>query len=380
MNTAIPIPQNTLTIWRIIRNWIRAVIDKTILWFTARMFGLGLAVFLSFPKRERMSHNNGVAGSGTVRIVDDPEFPDHEFFEAGRIFPVRVRHACATFLDDAMNCIRSMSIKFSDHRFRSPFDIEMNTGEYSLFWSAKSFLKFAALRKEKWGVEYQEYYRKYPEGLKGAQISLRRDPSSYHNLRYYCKTPFLFIGKDGVKRYAKYRVRPFDNEPETGINTNPSEVDTCNQRILPHETRGRNYLKYEYEHRVHTQGAKYLMLIQTRIATDDEDPEIFNNMVPWNDTIYPWKDLAVIDIHKPLDWNESTLTTFSINNMPKTLGVLPAKSVYDYNSLNYLRAHSEIARKARLLSYKVFGLPPAIPNDDDRNSSDWAKVRRSKPQ
>jgi hypothetical protein len=373
MNPAIPVPRKKITFWQIVLRWLGSLVDKIVLWFTARIFGLGLAVFLSFPKRQRMSHNNGAAGAGTVRIVDHPEFPAHNFFEPGRQFPARVRHASATFLDDAMNCIRSFSIKFSDHHFHSPFDIEMNTGEISLFWSAASFLKFASLRQEKWGVEYQDYYRKYPQGLEGAQLSLRRDPTSYHNLRYYCKTPFLFIGKDGVKRYAKYHVRPLDDEPETGINTNPSEVDTCNQRILPHETRGRNYLKYEYENRVNTVGARYLMQIQTRIASDDDDPEVFNNMIPWNDTIHPWRDLAVIDIHKPLGWDQSTLTTFSVNNMPKNLNVLPAKSVYDYNSLNYLRAHSEIARKARLFSYKVFGIPPAIPNDDNRNSSDWSK-------
>ena len=375
MNTTLNIPRKRFSAWQLVRAWTSELIDKTVLWFTARFFGLALALFLSFPKRERMSHNNGVAGAGSIRIVDNPEFPAHDFFEPGRVFPARVRHACATFLDDAMNCIRSISIKFSDHYLHSPLDIEMNSGEVSLFWSAASFLKFAKLRKEKWGVEYQEYYRQYPEGLKGAQLALRRDPTSYQNLRYYAKTPFLFVGKDGIKRYAKYRVRPFDNEPETGINTNPSDVDTCNQRILPHETKGRNYLKDEYEERVKTGGAKYMMQIQTRIASDDDDPEVFNNMIVWNETIHPWKDLATIDIHKPLDWNESTLTTFSVNNMPKSLGVLPAKSVYDYNSLNYLRAHSEIARKARLLSYRVFGIPPAIPNDDDRNSSDWSKKR-----
>jgi hypothetical protein len=85
-----------------------------------------------------------------------------------------VRHASATFLDDAMNCIRSISIKLSHNRFKSPFDIEMNSGETSLFWSAVSFLKFASSRKEKWGVEYVEYNRKYPEGLKGAQLAVPR--------------------------------------------------------------------------------------------------------------------------------------------------------------------------------------------------------------
>jgi hypothetical protein len=361
------------SIMLIIRRTIGRIYDKAVLWSSAKIFALGLAVFVSLPKRQRMSHNNGVAATGMLRIVDDPTFPGHEFFGPGKVYPCRIRHASATFLDDAMNCIRSISIKFSDHHLRSPFDIEMNSGVVSLFWSAVSFLKFAKLRQEQWGVEYQNYNRLYPDGLKGSQGAGRRHASSFHNVHYYCKTPFLFMGEDGIKRYAKYRVLPFDPEPETGLETDPSEWDQCNQRVLPHETRGRNFLKYEYEDRVAREGAKYRMQIQTIHAQDDEDPEVFNNMVVWDEDVYPWQDLAVIDIDKTLDWKESLLTTFSVNNMPKSLGVLPANSIYDYNSLNYLRAHSELARKARLFSYRLFGLPPPIPDNDNRNVSEWGE-------
>jgi hypothetical protein len=347
--------------------------DKAVLWLYAKLFALMLALFLCLPKRQRMSHNNGIAASGTLRIVDDARFPAHGFFAPGKVYPCRIRHASATFLDDAMNCIRSISIKFSHHHLRSPFDIELNSGAVSLFWSAVSFLKFAKLRQEQWGVEYQNYNRLYPDGLKGSQAAGRRHASSFHNVHYYCKTPLLFLGDDGIRRYAKYRVLPFDPEPETALETDPSEWDQCNQRVLPHETRGRNFLKYEYEDRVARQGAKYRMQIQTRPAQDDESPEVFNNMVVWDEDTYPWQDLAVIDIDKTLDWKESLLTTFSVNNMPKTLGVLPAHSIYDYNSLNYLRAHSELARKARLFSYKLFGLPPPIPDNDNRNVSEWGE-------
>lgn len=360
------------------RRGIRAVWDRIYLWFFSQMFSWAIVLTLSLFHRKRMSHDNGIAGSGTLRIVNDPKFPAHEFFAPGRIFNARVRHASATFLDDAMNCIRSMSIKFSNEHFKSPFDIEMNSGEISLFWSAYSFMQFAKLRRQKYGIEYIDYYKKYPEGLTGAQVALRRNPSSFNNLRYYAKTPFLFEGTDKIKRYAKYRVRPLNDEPETGIMENPSTVDTGNQRILPHETRGRNYLKYEYQERVEKEGAQYMMQIQTRIAQDDDDPEIFNNMVPWDEKAHPWHDLAVINIDKALDWEESTKTSFSLKHMPKTLGILKAKSIYDYNSLNYMRAHSEKARVARLMSYKIFGMPKPIPDDDDRNSEDWVKVQKQK--
>ena len=351
---------------------IGALIDKFVLWFVSKAFGLLLAIFVSFPYRQRMSHNNGIAGVGSLRIVDAPERPAHEFFAPGKVYPLRIRHASVTFLDDAMAAVRSISLKFADHHFDSPFDMELNTGRYSLFWSAVSFLKFASMRHQQWGVQYVEFYRKYPDAWRGAVESGRRDVSSFHNQRYYSKTPFLFIGTDGIRRYAKYRVTPFDDEEETGINTDPSEWDEANQRVLPHETRGRNYLKYEYEERVRRREAKYRLQIQLRMPSDD-DPEICNNMVPWNEEVYPWMELAVFEIDRVLDWAESTRTTFTVNNMPKTLGVLPAVSIYDYNSLNYMRAHSEIARRARMLSYRVFGIPPPIPDNDNRNCSDWGQ-------
>lgn len=362
-----------------IYNRIKELFAKIYLWIFSNFFTWIIVLTLSLTKRKRMSHDNGIGGTGKITIVKNPTFPPHKFFSPGRVFDARIRHASATFLDDAMNCIRSMSIKFSRHHIKSEFDIEMNTGAISLFWSAHSFFKFAQLRQEKYGVEYINYYKKYPEGLTGAQEALRRNPDSFHDLRYYAKTPFKFEGSDNIKRYAKYRVRPFEDIPETGIMKNPSDIDTGNQRILPHETRGRNYLKEEYQERVKNKGAKYMMQIQTRMAQDDDDPEIFNNMVPWDEKAFPWHDLAVIEIDETLDWIESTKSCFSLNNMPKSLGIIPAKSIYDYNSLNYMRAHSETARRARLLSYKLFGYPKEIPNNDDRNSQDWAKIQKNVP-
>jgi hypothetical protein len=359
------------SLFAVTRLWISELIDLWVLWWYSRLFALMIAIFLSFSKRQRMSHNNGIGGQGYLKVVENPEFPAHDFFKPGAIFPVRIRHASATFLDDAMNCIRSISIKFSHNRFKSPFDLEMNTGETSLFWNAVSFLQFGKLRQEKWGVEYVEYNRLYPEGLQGAKNAVRRHPTSFHNLHYYSKTPLLFIGVDKIKRYAKYRIIPANNEKETGIEHNLVDWDVSNQRVLANDTRGRNWLKYEYDARVKKQGASYRLQIQTRRASDDEDPEIFNNMRPWDENIFPWHDVAQFTIDKILDWRESTLTAFSLNNLPKSLGVIPAKSIYDYNSLNYMRKHSEIARHARVLALKIFGMVPPIPDNDNRNAEDW---------
>lgn len=350
---------------------MRRCFDKVVLWGSAKLLGIMLAVFLCFPKRQRMSHNNGIAARGRFKVVPDPKFPPHEFFSPGKEFPLRIRHASATFLDDAMNCIRSLSLKLADTDFKSPFDLQMNTGATSLFWSATSFWKFAALRKEKYGIEYQEYNQKYPDGLEGSKIATRRH-TAFERLHYFCKTPFLYNSSNGEKYFAKYRVIPFDRSDDPGIVTDRSDWDQCNQRVENHETRGRNYLKYAYADLVEQQGpVRYWLQIQTRLASDAEtDPEVCNNMVVWDE---PWYDLGVMEITETLDWRQSTLTSFSVNNMPKGLGVVPASSVYDYNSLNYLRSHAEMAYTARRWSYVFFGMVPPIPDNDNRNESDWGK-------
>ena len=357
------------SLFLIIVKFFRGCFDRIVLWIFSKFFGIMLAIFLCFPKRQRMSHNNGIAAKGTFKVVPDPKFPPHEFFSPDRAFPLRIRHASATFLDDAMNCIRSVSLKLADAQFESPFDLQMNSGETSLFWSVTSFFKFAALRNEKYGVEYREFYRQYPDGLEASKIATRRH-TPFDRLYYYAKTPFLYNSSDGKKYYAKYRVIPFDRAEDAGIAADRSDWDQCNQRILNEEDRGRNVWKYAYADLVAREGiVRYWLQIQTRLASDAKtDPEICNNMVVWEE---PWHDLGVMEITETLDWRESTLTSFSAGNMPKDLGVIPATSIYDYNSLNYLRTHAEIAYKARMWSYTFFGMVPPIPDNDNRNVSDW---------
>lgn len=352
------------------------IYDKIILWFWAKGFTLLISVLISFKARSRMSHNNGIAGKGWLRIVDAPQFPEHEFFEAKRIYPIRLRHATVSYLDDAMRAVRSCSIKFSHDKFKSPFDLQFNSGQKPLFWSAVSFIRFGTMKKAKYGLNYVEWNKHYPDGWEGANDALRRNPTSFHNIHYYTKTPFNFVGKDGIQRYAKYRILPNDDSLESG--KEDLIPDPYNQRILPDEKRGRNYLKYEYEELVKKGKVGYKIQIQLHEASDDMDHEVFNSMVVWNEEINPWMDLATFEIESCYDWEESLLTTFSLRNMPKSLGIIKATSIYDYNSLNYMRYHSELAHKTRLLSYKIFGMPPMIPDDDNRNTEAWDKGTYSK--
>jgi arachidonate 5-lipoxygenase len=325
------------------RSWLGRIWDRVFLFLLARFFAVVIAFTLG-KRGERMSHNNGIGARGTFTANPAPEVPPISFFSPGKVFPCRIRHAMATFYDDAMAAIRSCSIKLADAHYESPFDLQCNTGSVGLFWSAASFLKLATLRQERYGVEYEKFYKKYPAGKRGAIATLRRNATSFSNLIYYNKTPQFFIGDDGVKRYAKYRIVPFEPQEETGtvFGTN-DELDPSNQRILPGETKTRNYLKEEFESRLkHVGPVKYRLQAQIREHKDDQDEIIFNCCVDWPEEEFP---------------------------SPKELSILPSKSIYDYNSVNYMRAHAGFAYKTRLLRYRLFGMLPEIPDNDNRNSS-----------
>ena len=343
---------------------------RIMLWIYTKAFTYALTIVGSIFMREKMSHNNGIAAVGSIRFVDKPEFPLHPFFEPGKTLPCRVRHAAASFMDDAMRVVRSMSIKMADTSKKSPMDIELNTGETALFWSIASFFRFAKYKKTRFGMQYEDYYRKYPAGVEGAHVGMRRNPTSFSNLRYYTQTPFLYEAEDNVKRYIKYRTIPFNDEPETGLlDDYDMLIPTENQRILPGETRCRNYLKEEYVERLRKGLIKYKLQVQLHEASDDEDPEIFNCCRKWDEASHPWMDLAEITMNKPLDWAESTRMIFTMKNLPRGLGIIPSYSIYDYNSLNFLRRHSDLARNVRVLAIKLFGMPPEIPDNDVRNSN-----------
>ena len=95
----------------------------------------GLKAFVS---KKRPSHPFGFGAFGKVQIVDDPKFPDHEFFVPGRIFPVRLRHSNIRFDDGATSDFRGASLKFADSDSESPFDVIMSTGCCSVFMATQS--------------------------------------------------------------------------------------------------------------------------------------------------------------------------------------------------------------------------------------------------
>ena len=100
----------------------------TILFFFYLIGASLLFMLAAFKNKGRATHKYGVGGAGTLKVVERQEFPEHEFWEPGKVFPLQIRHGTVTFEDDAAMDLRSASLKLSDQPEKSPLDIIMNTG------------------------------------------------------------------------------------------------------------------------------------------------------------------------------------------------------------------------------------------------------------
>jgi catalase len=347
---------------------IKEKYDLFILWLVSALFAWFVAIFIGLGMRQRMSHNKGVAARGKLRIVDEPDFPEHDFFTAGREFPCRIRHASVSFSDDAMNQVRGISIKFADTSFKSPLDLEANTGTISIFWTAANFLKFVWNRREKGGIQYQSYYEKEPDGFKGAQESGKYKPTSFASLDYYSKTPMSFTAVDGSKHYAKYRVIPADNKIELADIPEDKKAKVYDQRVAESESLSVNYLVQEYKERINAYGVNYKLQMQLYCATEAEEPAIFDSRLNWNEDDHPWKNLANIFVEDLLPYQETVKMGFNINQHPTSLGFIKARSINDFNSIVYMRSKTKIAYLTRRLAYAIFGIPEETAENAPRNA------------
>jgi len=330
----------------------------------------------SFFGRVRMSHENGIACAGRLRIVENQELPPHEFFVPGREFPCRIRHGAASFKDDAKLVVRSASLKFADTRFESPLDILMNTGKAPLFWNARTFAGFMASSIAGKGKYYVPFLRKHPQAEIGGGDSVRRDPDSFGNMVYHTKTVTGFIGKDGIFRYARYRLVPDPWEGnESGL---PDDFDRDHpwlQNPDRNEMLTRNYLKNATRAFLSSGGRLCSRLqIQLRDKPVDGTPTPWlSSAVPWDEERFPYRDVATVELDRALSYEESMLTWFHIGNHPASLPIPAARSIDDPHSLNHLRLASVWARRARLLSYKLFGMPQPFPDVRGENE-DWIGI------
>ena len=353
---------------------IQAVKDRAQLYLYVAGLGAVIAVN-SYVTQQRMSHENGITCRGTLRVVDDPQFPEHDFFRPGREFGCRVRHGAASWLDDAKLVVRSGSLKFADARGTSPLDLLMNTGDVPLFWNVRNFASFMKGTMGGRGKNWLPDLRLHPQALRGGTVSVRRDPESFADLVFNSQVCFGFIAVDQVYRYARYRLQPVTfNGVQSGEPDAQDRAHPWLQNPWPNETRSRNYLKDEMTVRLNTlhHPVHYVLRVQLRERPASGQPEWVSSAFPWDETVTPFVDVAVVTLNEALDHDEAQLTWFDIGNHPATLPIPRGRSIDDPHSLNDIRLAGNWARRARLYSYKKRGMPGPIP--DSRLAPDWVAV------
>lgn len=110
---------------------------------------------------KRPTHSVGVGAQGIATIVDEPQFPECEFFTPGRSFPVCLRHSTLKGVDDAMLNFLSATIRFSEsHDDDSPLDIPMSTGRSTVLWNVQTI--YDAMKANRTGNR-KEYYLTTPD-------------------------------------------------------------------------------------------------------------------------------------------------------------------------------------------------------------------------
>lgn len=336
---------------------MKALLDKAWLWLVANLFSW-LLVVTALIARRRMSHNSGVTGVGRIRIVENPTFPPHDFLQAGREFPCRLRHACVTFYDDAMLDVRAASLKFTDSDWESPLDLEMNSGKISLFWTARNFLEFVLDTNNNPALTYQKYYKKHALGAEAAVDGIRVTPTSFADLRYHSQTPTQFTGLDGRTRYVTWRLIPEDKRDDAQFIENVAQAaEVHDQRALPGEQRKISYLRDEWAERVQQKPVVYHLQLQLHEPVVVESTEIFHSGKAWDEATHPWHDVATVTIERALPFAEDAMTRMSIGHHPPSLGLIPATGWNDYNSLNYMRIKADRAKAVRAWVTRVRGNP-----------------------
>ncbi len=317
--------------------------------------------FKAFQHGRRGTHLPGVAARGELTITTSPQFPAHPFFRPGRVFPCRLRHANASFIDDAGSVVRGAALKFADERFESPFDLPMNTGALAAFWNLESFWSFVVARlrcdpaRGDWAA--QREMMRNPAALIGTVDSVRDAPASYADLVYHSKIAQPFRGRDGALRLCRFRLLRGDLTRESGLPSPARQREIWNQARDPDDDRPTDYLRRELLARLRRAPVEYQLQLQLRDWEPARDThETLNNNALWPS---PWLELARLELTAPLADDEMESTRVWLGHQPEGLGVFAAETADDYRSLGHARVQVYPASQSgRSLRARLLGVPP----------------------
>ena len=333
----------------------------TILFFFYFTAAALLFSLIAFTKKGRGTHKYGVGGAGTLKVIDRPEFPEHEFWQAGREFSIQLRHGTVNFEDDAAMDARSASLKLFDRDNENPLDIILNTGPRTFrhmanFWD---FTMASARDKgedEPVSSKGREMYCQSPISKAILAETLRRAPDSFSQMYYDTKLVNYFKAKDGELRYVKYRLIPGDRGVDSGAISAEDWEKPWLQKRRADETRPIDYLRKEYIEKLSREHAIYVLQLRLHEDIQGDKTEIFTQDREWNEETSPWLDLATVTIDRALSFEETEKLSFNVGRQPSSLGPVLGFSAHDPNSVNTARIWIYgISFAMRSLAYKKSG-------------------------
>jgi arachidonate 5-lipoxygenase len=289
--------------------------------------------FVALARGLRATHSTGVGAEGEFLV--DATLPAHAFFRAGARMRATLRHATLQSSDDAALDIRGATIRLLDDRGEI-LDLPMNTGPVNTFqnaWVLLDFMRVAPLG----ALGYRLFDRKHPRIWAETLKAYRRAPSSYTSLRYYGQLLYRFAAIDERPRYIRYRLVPGEDVEESGVPPAADLAHPFRQKRAHDEDRPRDYLRTELKERLSGGAVEYRLQAQLHEIHDDDDDVVRDTSREWDEATHPWHDLGRLKLERALDDREAEALCFNIAHQPESLGVLPATSASDFNSIGYLR-------------------------------------------
>lgn len=283
----------------------------------------------------RAAHGVGVTAGGWLRVLDHPDVPAHRVFDPGARYRVLLRHSNARgFADDAVLDGRGAALRLLDPACADQplLDLVLVTGERFVAPHAAAFAEWTR------GTAADRAALMDRDPSIGVALSeLIRDPDSYLDVHYHSQVAYRFVGRDGVARLVRYRLRA------AGADTDGGRVDAGELRLpldyAPRragDPRASDHLREEFRRRVHRGEARYLLELQLR--PDDGDRVALDPTRPWPDERFPRLAVAQLELDHLPDPAGTEALTFNPGHAPPELALIPAAGATDPASVNHVRA------------------------------------------
>ena len=119
------------------------------------------------------------------------------------------------------------------------------------------------------------------------------------------------------------------------------------------DRRSKSYLTADFEERMSEGGVQYKLQIQLHEKQPDDSHLVLHAARVWDQATHPWLDLAEVRLTSLLPEDVTKGTRCSLENIPcGSLSLPSAKTIYDYNSMAYLKSKLQSRPKKQSFSLR----------------------------